>query len=77
MTGFDFAKMDIERSIAERLVQHRVDIFIGHTDPSSRKEAFRDAIKKCGLDCVIFGTNASGKTETYAQIFQRVYGEKL
>jgi hypothetical protein len=47
------------------------------TDPDDLRERIRYAIIECGLDAVIFGKTETGKPETYAQAFERFYGEPL
>jgi len=81
-----FQEFDVESWIVRRLDQQTSRngvespyrrIFEGVTDRETRKERIRDAIARAKLDVAIIGKNPSGKPETYAQIFERFYGEPL
>lgn len=60
-----------------RLRDHLAQIFTGDTDPDTRRERIRRAIVNAEIQTVILGKNAAGKPETYADAFQRLYGEPL
>lgn len=67
-----------EEYLAGRLRSHGVEgIFDGVTDAALRRERFRTAIINGHVDCVVLHKNAAGKTETYAQFFERLYGQPL
>jgi len=72
-----FTRFDQEMAFAKRLSEHGVTILTGRTDGDSPKSAIRAAIVGCGFDCTIFGPAPNGKPETYAQAFERIYGEPL
>lgn len=59
-----------------RLRDHLAQIFTGDTDPATRRERLRRAIVNAELESVILGKHA-GKSETYANAFERLYGEPL
>jgi hypothetical protein len=71
------AQFDAETFIASRLRDHGMGIFLGTTDSAVRKERTRQAIIAGKLDCTIVGRNTAGKAETYAALFERIYGEPL
>ena len=74
----EFSKLNEELRLARRLEQHGASVFIGLTTHESRREAFRKAIIDSGKDCVIAGTKpGTDKPETYAQFFERLFGEPL
>lgn len=68
-----------EQWLAKRLTRHGVlvDPFTGVTDTAIRKQRIRDAIAKFDVAQVICGRNQAGKPMTYAQAFEKLYGEKL
>jgi hypothetical protein len=69
---------DAEKWFAKRLTEHGVTILSGAADRKTRMERFRSAILGCYLEAAIAGKNAAtGKAETYAQSFERLYGEPL
>lgn len=72
-----FREFDGELFFARRLKDHGARIFEGITDPEERRERIRFAIIENALDAVIIGKSAAGKTETYAQAFERLYREPL
>lgn len=77
-TQIDFARADGETFMVKRLGQHGVRVFDGVTDTASRMALVRAAIIGGAKDCAIVGRNpATHKPETYAQLFERVYGEPL
>lgn len=63
--------------LARRLKDHGCDVFAGSSDTASRKACFRRVITERGLDCTIVGKDSGGKCLTYAQAFERTYGEPL
>jgi tRNA U34 5-carboxymethylaminomethyl modifying GTPase MnmE/TrmE len=75
--AFDFTHLDAEAYLTRRLREHGHEIFTGMTDASTRQERFRAAILEAGLEFAIVGRNAAGKTETYTQVFERLYNEPL
>lgn len=68
---------DAEKWFAKRLTEHGVTILSGAPDLATRKERIRSAILGCYLEQTIIGRNQAGKAETYAQSFERLYGEPL
>jgi len=77
MSRPDFDALDAETWLAKRLGQHGANVFDGVTDTASRRERVREAILEHGLTTVIVGKGKDGKTKTYAQAYEAVYGEKL
>lgn len=76
-SAMDFSQFDAETFLARRLGEHGARVFLGLTDQANRKDRFRAAINEHGLDAVIVGRNLAGKTETYEQLFQRIFNEPL
>jgi hypothetical protein len=73
-----FREIDGELYLARRLEDHGYHVFLGNTTREMRKTRLREAIRETGRDIAIIGRNPrSGKAETYAQAFERLYGEKL
>jgi hypothetical protein len=70
------ALLNGELWLARRIALHGVKVFEGDTDTAKRRERFRQAIKHHGLESVVCG-GRGGKPATYAQAFERLYGEKL
>ncbi len=66
-----------ERWLIRRLGDHGRHIEDGVTDVAVRRERIRAAILEAGLEAVVAGRGSSGKPETYAQVFGRLYGEQL
>jgi hypothetical protein len=66
-----------EMFIASRLKDHGCDVFAGPSDTASRKDLFRRVITERGMDATILAKGADGKCFTYAQAFERTYGEPL
>ena len=72
-----------EQWLAARLSIHRAlpdaaGIFAGASDHASRRERFRAAISGEGLAYVVCGRDPqSRKPLTYAEAFERIYGERL
>ena len=62
--------------LAQRLQRHGVAVFAGDTTPAVRRERMRAAILEHCLSAVIAGSRQR-KPETYAQVFERLYGEPL
>ena len=73
----DMKQFDAEMWLAKRMSQHLSAAFTGTTDPAVRRERFRRGILAGELDCVVVGSKPGGKTETYAECFERLYGEPL
>lgn len=71
--------------LARRLGLHGVlvdtAVLSGVTDAAERrarlKDLLRDAIVKAGCEVVICGRGSDGKPNTYAEAFERMYGEAL
>ncbi len=68
--------------LAKRLAQHSAltdpeGIFASVSDPATRKERIRAAIHAKGISGVISARGRSGKPVTYAEAFERLYGESL
>jgi hypothetical protein len=58
-------------------LKHQVrEVTAGVTTTAERSARLRQVILKHNLEAVITGKR-QGKTETYAETFERVYGEKL
>jgi hypothetical protein len=75
--AFEFKTFDTEMFFARRLKEHGKRCFEGITWPEVTKERIRAAIIESRVDCVIIGRAPNGKPETYAQSFERFYGEPL
>ena len=73
----EFNKLDAELWLLGRLQSHLAQIFTGETDCDVRRERVRRAIIIGELDSIILGKRAGGGSETYAQAFERLYGEPL
>lgn len=66
-----------EEYILRRLREHGIFVYPTSAQFPTR-ERIRRAILDNGIDCIIIGRNsATKKTETYAQCFERLYGEPL
>jgi hypothetical protein len=76
MSDSRFAQLDREAWLAQRLGEHGAGIFTGLTDRDVRRERIRAAIVEHGLEAVIVGRH-EGRPETYAQVFERLYGTPL
>jgi hypothetical protein len=61
--------------ISRRL--RRPDLFGGVTDPGARRELVRQAILDGDMAEAIAGKRKDAECETWAQLFERVYGEAL
>ena len=66
-----------EMFMARRLKDHGCDVFAGSSDTASRKALFRRVITERGLEATILAKGEDGKCFTYAQAFERTYGESL
>lgn len=76
--SFSFEELDREAWIVKRLGEHGVQVFGGTTTREMRAQRIRNAILDSGLDCTLIGRRGeSVKAETYAQIFERHFGEPL
>jgi hypothetical protein len=74
--ALDFKHLDGEIFLAKRLRDHGA-IFEGTTEPGERIERIRNAISTAGLDQTICGRAPNRRPETYAQFFERLFGEPL
>lgn len=74
---FTSKQFDAEMFFVKRLGEHGRTVFAGITDPNERRERIRYAILEGKLDCAILGKNPKGRVETYAEAFERFYGEPL
>jgi hypothetical protein len=76
--AFTFKDFDAELYFARRLAEHRCRAFEGVTTPEITRERIRAAILEAKLDQGIIGRNSlTKKPETYAQCFERHFGEPL
>lgn len=66
-----------EMFMASRLKLHGYDVFAGSCDTASRKACFRRVLTTAGIELSIIGKDSNGKCLTYAQAFERTYGEPL
>lgn len=64
----------VERWIGVRL---KADIFSGNTDEALRRERVRYAIVQRNSQASSAGIGPAGISETYAELFARIYGEPL
>jgi hypothetical protein len=62
----------VEAWIAHRM--GRRDLFCGVTTPDDRREILRRAITETGLADRPVGMRRDGTQETWAQMFERLYG---
>lgn len=71
--------LSVELWLSQRLREHGVPmVTAGVTDAAMRRERVRKGILDHGLTAVIVGRNPkTKKTETYEQLFSRVYGMSL
>lgn len=66
-----------ETWLANRLLEHSCDIYVGGPY-ATYAERLGAAIVRNGVQCVIVGRNpATGKPESYAQLFERIAGKAL
>ena len=70
---------EMEQFLARRLKDHGgAHVEDGVTDIELRMARFREIIRSAGLEQAIIGRRPGASTpETYAQFFQRCYGEML
>ena len=73
----DFDQLGSEGSLIARLADHGVHVASSFASPLERKARIRIAIIDAGLDSTIVGRNPRGKPETYAEYFERHFGEPL
>lgn len=83
------ALMDAEAWLRQRLTDHGAlenvpglkhqvrDVTMGVTTIAMRAERLRQVIVRHGLSAVVAGGSRKGKPETYAELFERIYGEPL
>lgn len=76
MTTDALRHLDAEAWLARRLGNFG-HVFQGVTDRETRKQRIRDAIREGGLEMVIAGRNPEGRPDTFAEVFQRLYGAAL
>lgn len=75
-----FDLLDLQMRFATRLKDHGGgEVFAGTTDSDAfRLNIIRNAIRTHGLEVAIFGQHPdTHKPETYAQAFERCFGEPL
>lgn len=72
-------RLAVELWVGKRLAEHGVPfVTLGVTTEAERRERIRRGIVDNGLVGVIVGRNPKDrKPETYAQLFERVYGMRL
>jgi hypothetical protein len=87
LTGFDL--MDAEAWLRRRLTDHGaleglpdlkhqvIEVTAGVTTTAARAERMRQVILRHNLEAVVAGGTRKGKPETYADCFERIYGELL
>lgn len=75
--SFVFKTFDAEMFFVRRLKEHGKRVLEGVTTSEITKERIRQALIDAKVDCTICGRNAAGKAETYAQAFERHFGEPL
>jgi hypothetical protein len=75
--AIEFQQFDAETFLAGRLKDRGLGVFIGATDETIRKDRFRKAIIAGNLASVLVDKHLSGKSETFARLFERIYGEPL
>lgn len=63
-----------EAQLVRRLGEHGMAVFTGDTTVEVRRERVREAIARVGCS-VICGRDAQGRPVTYAQAFERLYGQ--
>lgn len=74
--SLDFVRLEAERELVRRLVQHGVRV--GEPGTLTRPQIIRQAILDHHLDCAIVGRNpTTRKPETYAQCYERLFDEPL
>jgi hypothetical protein len=75
----DTELLAVELWLGKRLTEHGVPLVTrGVTTANERRERIRQGIVDNGLSAVIVGRNPKDrKPETYAQLFERVYGMRL
>lgn len=53
------------------------DLFAGDAPVELRRERVRAVLEEGGMGLLIAGRGPTGKCESYAQAFERIYGQKL
>lgn len=67
-----------ESRFAERVEQHSdADVFAGLTTVEQRRDRIRESIAKHDLAAQVCGQDEKHQPLTYAQVFERLYGEPL
>lgn len=70
--------MDAQQFIKKRMGEHGITIdFYGTTDNASRWLTIRAVIVSHKAQAKIFGRRATGSSETYREMFERISGEFL
>lgn len=75
--AMEFHQLDAELWFVKRLKDHGRKVFTGDSNPTERRERIRQAIVDANLQLAIIGRGPNKKPETYAQCFERFYGESL
>jgi hypothetical protein len=70
------AQVNAESWLGQRLLEHGCDVYRYGPETDSYRERLRQTILDNGMGAVIVGRH-DGKPETYAQTFERLYGEPL
>lgn len=68
-----FASTAEEDWLANRLTQLRADLAVSSC--GSRKELLKHVIETQGYEMVIAGRREDGRPETFAEVWERIYGE--
>ncbi len=68
-------RIEHEEFLAKRLGEH--GLHTGLTTTESRREKLRAAIEKIGPSVIAGRHPKSGKSETYQEVFERLYGVKF
>src|SRR5882762_8132907 len=77
VTDPTFRDLDIDAYFTRRLKDHGLTIWVGTTDQGIRKGRIRAAIIGHALERATIGKRADGTRESYAEAFERLYGELL
>lgn len=71
-----YAHLTGEEWLAKRFGELGYDVVFGGLDPTQRKQRIREHIVEHGLECAIADSQLR-KPITFAQAFERLYGERL